>query len=308
MNSLMSEMPGPLVGVNARAGPRGADDDTRRGKLVLGLHHADAVLLRVRVAPVAVAVALERVHERRRGRDRIPRAHRRARVDAAERGGGVAVDHDELVGEVHLLEADRQRTREVLERVRPSHVYGLEVGIHQRLLRGVLLLQQSADDVDVHAEQRAQRADVGDVLHEQALARSLERLVAHARERDAEERDVVAGERAVERPGRVVEQEAAGLKLGDIALVRGRVHRHDQIEDRRPRRIAAVVDPDLVPRRQSLDVRREHVLPRHRDAHAEDRLPEQAVGTGGARAVDRRHLEGEVVDAVYAGVAEHASA
>ena len=47
MNSLISEMPGPAVGVNARAPAHdGADHHADGGQLVLGLQDGEAVLLR----------------------------------------------------------------------------------------------------------------------------------------------------------------------------------------------------------------------------------------------------------------------
>src|SRR6185503_342339 len=53
--------------------------------------------------------------------------------------------------------------------------------------------------------------------------------------------------------------------------------------------------------RQTLDVRREHILARHGNAHAEDGLHDEAVRRRGARAIGRRDLEGEVVHAFRKG-------
>src|SRR5690606_11496548 len=63
------------------------------------------------------------------------------------------------------------------------------------------------------------------------------------------------------------------------------------------RRVAVAAHPDLVPRRQALDVRGEDVLAGDRDAHPEDRLHDEAVRARRARAVDGADLECEVVDA-----------
>ena len=101
---------------------------------------------------------------------------------------------------------------------------------------------------------------------------------------------------AGQRPARVVQDPAARGDLLDVALVGRRVHRDDQVEAGGARGVAPRVGADLVPGRQSLDVRREEVLPRHGDPHPEDRAAQQAVGAGRPGPVDRADLEGEVVD------------
>src|SRR5690606_27188447 len=58
---------------------------------------------------------------------------------------------------------------------------------------------------------------------------------------------------------------------------------------------ALLVDADLVPRRQPLDIRREEVLPTDRHAHPEDRPHQQRVRAGGAGPVHVRQLDDEVV-------------
>ena len=65
----------------------------------------------------------------------------------------------------------------------------------------------------------------------------------------------------------------------------------------RARGVAVLVDANLVPGGQSLDVRRKEVLARDGNAHAEDGLHEQAVGARRTGAVDVGDLEGEIVDA-----------
>ena len=289
-------MPGPgrrREGAGAR--PAGADHHPDGGNLVLGLQDRELVLLRLRVAAVLPAERGERFHQRRRRRDRIPGADRRAGVDAAEPGGGVAVDQDGVLRLVHRLEPDRQRTGEVLARVVVAEVDRLPVRVHERRLARVLLGQQRPDDLGVHAEQRRERAGIRDVLHQDALARALELGVAHLGERNPEVGHVRPRQPLVERPRRVVEQPAAGPDLLDVLLVGRGVERDHQVEVRRPRRVAVLVDPDLVPGRQALDVRREHVLPGHRDAHAEDGLHDQAVGRRRPGAVGGGDLESEFV-------------
>src|SRR5690606_24380887 len=95
MNSFISDTPGPAVVAKARARavPAGADHHADRRDLVLGLDHRETrpALL---VDAVLLAILLESLGQRRRRRDRIPGANRRAAVNAAERGGGVAFDED----------------------------------------------------------------------------------------------------------------------------------------------------------------------------------------------------------------------
>src|SRR5205823_2656620 len=79
-----------------------------------------------------------------------------------------------------------------------------------------------------------------------------------------------------------------------------RVHGDHEIVVEGTGHMATLVDPDLVPGRQSLDVGGEKVLARHRDAHAEHRLHQQAVRAGGSGPVDVGELDGEVVDADWA--------
>ena len=86
------------------------------------------------------------------------------------------------------------------------------------------LLDELDDHGAVELEQRREHADVRHVLHEDARARVREPLVAHARERHADDLDVGARELAVARPGRVVEQNAARRDLRQVARIRLRVH------------------------------------------------------------------------------------
>ena len=118
----------------ARAVPRGAEHDADRGELVLGLHDAVAPLAGLRILAIALAERLERVHQRRRRRDRVPRADRRARIQAAERRGRVAVDHDVAGRLVQRLHALRQRAGEIRARVVEAEIDGLLVRLDERRL------------------------------------------------------------------------------------------------------------------------------------------------------------------------------
>ena len=171
------------------------------------------------------------------------------------------------------------------------------VGVEQLGLGGEGLLEQPPHDLHVDVQQRRQRPDVADVLHEDAHARPLEVVDGHPGQRDAQEVDVFAVEVAGQGPAGIVHDPAAGGDLLDVALVGGRVHRDYQVEAGGARRVAAGVGADFVPGRQPLNVRGEEVLPRHRDPHAEDRAPEQSVGARRTGSVDGADLEGKIVDA-----------
>ena len=154
---------------------------------------------------------------------------------------------------------------EVRARVLEAEIDGLLVRLDERGLLRERLLDELDDDVAIELEQRGEHADVRHVLHENARARVREPLVAHARERHADDLDVGARQEAIARPSRVVEQHAAGRDLLQVARVRLRVHRDHDVDGARAREIAVLADPDLVPGRQALDVRREEILAADRD-------------------------------------------
>ena len=159
------------------------------------------------------------------------------------------------------------------------------------------LLQEFADRLHVEIEERGEGARVADVLHQDARAAALEVLHAHLGQRHPDKMHVLPLERVRHRPARVVQQPAAGDEFLDVARVRLRIHGHDEVELRGARDVPRPVDADLVPGGETLDVRGEDVLPRHRHSHAEDRLHDEPVGARGPGAVHRRDLEREVVDA-----------
>ena len=111
-------------------------------------------------------------------------------------------------------------------------------------------------------------------------------------------------------PGGIVENVAAFAHFGDVLRVSLRVHRDHQVVIERARGVAVLVHADFVPGGQTLDIRWKKVLPGNRNAHAENRLHEQAVGAGGTGSVDVGQLDCEIVDSrdtwirVYAGTNE----
>ena len=170
------------------------------------------------------------------------------------------------------------------------------VGFAQPLLAGELLGEQLRDHVHVDAEHRDKRSRARDVLHQDALARSAELVVAHLGKRHAEVGDVLANQVAIQRPRRVVHRVAATRHLGDVARVGLPVHRHHEVVLAGAGDMPILVDPDLVPGGQPLNVRREQVLPGHGHAHAEDRAHQQVVRARRPGAVDVGELQREVID------------
>ena len=193
MNSVISETPGPGGGgEGARAVPAGADDDADRGDLVFGLDDRELVLAGRLVDAQLAAVLLEAFGERRARRDRVPGADRRAAVDAAERGRGVALDEDALADRVAALDLQAERVVEVLAAVMQAHHEGVEVGLEQLGLALVLLAEQGRDHFGLDAEHGREHADVDDVLQQLALARVGVAGGAEIGERHAEHLDVAA--------------------------------------------------------------------------------------------------------------------
>ena len=175
-------------------------------------------------------------------------------------------------------------------------IFGVVVAQAQRLrvrfahgfLGRKLLIEKLLHHAHVHVQQRHQRARVRDVLHQNPLARFLERLIAHLRERHGQIVHVFANEMWIQRPSGIVEQIAALANFRHVLRVSLRIHRHHQIVIERPRRVPVLIDADLVPGRQALNVRREKILAGYRNPHAEDRLHQQAVGAGRSGAVHVR--------------------
>ncbi len=172
MNSCISEMPGPEVaGKGARAVPGGADHHADRRQFVLGLHDGVFGLAGLRIVPQLLAVAAEGIGHRRRRRDRIPGADGGAAIDGAECGGVVALDENAVADLVGLPDPQADRAFEVLQRPVAAEMQRVDVGRQQLFLGPVLFADQLLDQLRVQVDQRAQRAEIDDVLEQLALAR-----------------------------------------------------------------------------------------------------------------------------------------
>ena len=186
-------MPGPLVGVKARAPFQDAPSTIpTAASSSSACRIGEIALAGLRIDAIALAKALECIHQRGGGRDGIPGAHRCAGIDAAEARGRVAVDHDVAAGLVHVLDPQRQRRRQVLFDVVVAEAQSLGVRIEQFRLLAVALAQQSAHHLQIDVDQRGEHTGIGDVLQQDAVAYAVEVLVHELGERHPNHRDIAA--------------------------------------------------------------------------------------------------------------------
>ena len=161
------------------------------------------------------------------------------------------------------------------------------------------LLEQALDDLEIDVRERGDDADVRDILHQDSRARAIEPLVAHARERHADDRNVIPVQLPAARPGRVVDQPSARLDVRHVLGVGLGIHRDHHVDPIRTGLVAVLGYPDLVPRGQALDIRRKIILADDGDAHAEYRLAQKAVRARRAGAVYRGDLDDNVVGSCH---------
>ncbi len=284
-------------GEGARPIPRGADHHADRGQFVLGLDDGITRHAIIGICPVLAAVAAEGLDHRGRRRDRIPGSHRGPAIHGAQAAGIVAVDEDLVADAVRALHTQADRTRQVGDGVIKAQLQCIDIGPNQLVLAAILVGNQLFHHAKVDAQQRGQGTDVHDVLEQLALAGIRVFAVAHLGQRNAEHGDVLAEARARQALGRVVEQVAAGLDLGDVAIPGLRIHRHHQVATATATQPTGGGNAHLVPGRHPLDVGRKDVARRHRHAHAHDGPGKQFVGRCRARAIDIGELDDEVVAA-----------
>jgi len=248
MNSAMSEMPGPAV----------------------------EVMERVLLDAEAAHVLDERLAERRRRRDRVPGHHRDSAEHGPDGGGGVTVDDDLAGGGVHPLDAPALLPRQVLLRVvQPlvdgGHVRGDGLGLPLELLA-----DGGHDLVAVDPQQLGHDPDVDHVRQQLAQARVVAQLRGQLAERNLEHVHVAAHGLEVQR--RVVDAEGAGRQRFHILPGGLRVHADHDVHFLLPPDPAVLVRADGEPGGQAGDVRGEHILPAHGDAHLKDRAHQDVVG------------------------------
>ena len=292
-------MPGPRRrGEGARPVPARADRHADGGDLVFRLHDG-VILLSRSIEAVARAQAFERLGDRRRGRDRIPGAHRRSAVDRAERRGVISLDENAVAGRLAAPDANAERAGEARHRFVMADPQRPMVGLDQLVLALEPFRRQRLHDGEVDIEERGERADIDDVAVELALSRLGIFRGADFGQRHPERDDVVATRQRRERAGRIVEEVAAGVERGHVLGEGLGVHRHQNVGAAARSEPSILAHPDLVPGRQALDVGGEDIARRDWHAHAQDRPREQEIGAGRARAVDVGEANDEIVDRLY---------
>jgi len=175
------------------------------------------------------AIRRERVGQRRRWRERIPRAYGGAAIDGAERGGLVALEVDavaDLVGTLDLQAACARHAGarfEIGEHPIAAERESMLVRPDQLLLAFELLQEQRLDHGGIDVQERRQRAEINDVLEQLALARIGVLAIADGGERHSQHHNVVAELRRRQRLGGIVEEIAARLDAGHVLVPRLRV-------------------------------------------------------------------------------------
>ena len=128
------------------------------------------------------------------------------------------------------------------------------------------------------------------------LARIAVGGVTDLRQRNANDRHILAKTAGRNRPRAVVEQITAGFDLRQILVPGLRVELHHQIDAAAPSQPALFADAHFIPGGKALNVGRENIARTDRHAHAQNALGEQFVGRSRTRAVDVGELDDEVVD------------
>ena len=153
--------------------------------------------------------------------------------------------------------------------------------------------------VEVDAQQLGEDAVVDHVPHEAAQLG----VRAHRRDQLVERHGIEhqVGAQRVQLQRLVVDDRGAGIQRQHVLLCRLRIHRDEEVDFLLAGDVAALAGPDRVPGRQAGDVRREHVLARHRHAHQQNRPQQDQVRGLAARSVDGGDLNAEIVDDALSG-------
>src|SRR6202021_1736354 len=163
MNSCISEMPGPEVAVKARAPFHDAPMT-----MPIEASSSSPCTMAYFALPVSASCRsfLQWLAKASASEDDGGTA-----IDRAERGGAVAFDENAVADLIGLLHAQADRAFEILQRPVAAEMQRVDVGREQLFLALVLPADQLLDQLGVHVEQGAQRAEIDDVLEQLALAR-----------------------------------------------------------------------------------------------------------------------------------------
>ncbi len=176
---------------------------------------------------------------------------------------------------------------------------GQQIRLRQFRLFRELAGNRGGQDREIDIEEKGERSDIDDVFQELAQARVGEGGVAQFGQRDADDDNIftAAGLRQVF--GRIKEKIAAGQDLVVILHQGLAVDGHGEIRAAASSDITLVVDPDLIPGRQALDIRGKDIFRTDRYPHAVDGQGKEVVGAGRTGAVDIGKADDEIVDAFY---------
>ena len=240
-------------------------------------------------------VADQRFDQRRGRRDGVPGHHRDAGEQAPS--AAAALPSMMILPAVAFMRSNGEAVglRQVLGGEVAARRHGAPVQLGGLGLPGAELLEQRpADLLQVDAEQVGHHAVVDHVAHQLAQpglgADRRHQLV----ERDRVEVQVRAQRAQLQRL--VVDHRGARLELQHVFLRRLRVHGHQEIDLLLAADVAVLAGADGEPGGQAGDVGGEQVLAGDGDAHLEQGAHQNGIGGLAARAVDRRHLDGEIVD------------
>ena len=176
----------------ARAVPGRPHHHADGGELVLGLDDGEFFPPGLGVDTQPAAIALEGLSERGRRGNWIPRTDRRAAIDGAEAGRGIALHEDAVADAVGPAHEQADRTGEMRLGIIVADRQCLEIRLDQLVLALELLADQRLDDADLDVEKGGESADIDDVLEQLALARVGIFAVDDIGQRHADDGDVVA--------------------------------------------------------------------------------------------------------------------
>ena len=174
-------------GHGARSRPSCAQNHADGGEFVFCLHDGEGRFA-IRPDAVLLHVINQRLHQRRRRRNRIPRHDRHARKHGAHRGGGVAIDDDHAGGLVHALDRKWVGLGQGRRGIVVTGLSGIPIEIGGFHLLRELLPQRLLDFSHVKVKQLRHHTDVNHVLDQLAQLRfradgGAELVVGHGVER-----------------------------------------------------------------------------------------------------------------------------
>src|SRR4030095_1994941 len=157
-----------------------------RSELVLGLNDRVVVLSGLGVDSILRAILRERIDDRCRRRDRIPRGDRRTSVDRTERARRVSAVQNFVAKNIATLDAYVERAIEILACVSHTDVQGFDVRLGKLFFPLEMWDDQSLENCEIQIAERRQCTDVDDVLEELTLACVSELRIAEVHQRNVD--------------------------------------------------------------------------------------------------------------------------